>query len=119
MLIYAPCVSHCLQYLYGVARTESSTATADPPSNEWKRYVNKTHTIPEEGTLTGLQTHIDSIDKCIKWTTEGEVETTVEKNGIEKKKKKTLDFLDTVYVTVLQEVTARSTLESSAKKPND
>lgn len=89
MLIYAPCVSHCLQYLYGVARTESSTATADPPSNEWKRYVNKTHTIPEEGTLTGLQTHIDSIDKCIKWTTEGEVETTVEKNGIEKKKKNT------------------------------
>lgn len=88
MLIYAPCVSHCLQYLYGVARTESSTATADPPSNEWKRYVNKTHAIPEEGTLTGLQTHIDSIDKCIKWTTEGEVETTVEKNGIEKKKKK-------------------------------
>ena len=118
MLIYAPCVSHYLQYRYGVARTESSTATADPPPNEWKRYVNKTHTIPEEGTLTGLQTHIDSIDKCIKWTTEGEVETTVEKNGIEKKKK-TLDFLDTVYVTVLQEVTARSTLESSAKKPND
>ena len=78
MLIYAPCVSHCLQYLYGVARTESSTATADPPPNEWKRYVNK----------TGLQTHIDSIiDKSIKWTTEAEVETTVEKNGIEKKKK--------------------------------
>lgn len=80
--------------------------------------MNKTHTIPEEGTLTGLQTHIDSIDKCIKWTTEGEVETTVEKNGIEKKKK-SLDFLDTVYVTVLLEVTARSALESSAKKPND
>ena len=79
--------------------------------------MNKTHTIPEEGTLTGLQTHIDNIsDKSIKWTAEGEVETTVEKNGIEKKKK-TLDFLDTV--TVLQEVTARSTLESSAKKPND
>lgn len=69
------------------ARRESSTATADPPPNEWKRYVNKTHTIPEEGTLTGLQTHIDSIiDKSIKWTAEGEVETTVEKNGIEKKK---------------------------------
>ena len=90
MLIYAPCVSHCLQYLYGVARRESCTATADPPPNECKRYVNKTHTIPEEGTLTGLQTHIDSIiDKSIKWTAEGEVETTVEKNGIEKKKKNT------------------------------
>ena len=37
--------------------------------------------------MTGLQTHIDSIiDKSIKWTAEGEVETTVEKNGIEKKK---------------------------------
>ena len=76
--------------------------------------MNETHTIAEEGTLTGLQTHIDSIYRGIKWTTEGEVETTVEKNGTEKKKK-TLDFLDAV--TVLQEVTARSTLDSSAKKP--
>lgn len=47
--------------------------------------------------MTGLQTHINSSDKSIKWTTEGKVETTVEKKRIEKKKK-TLDFLDTVTV---------------------
>ena len=92
-MLCVPCVyQYLLQYEYGVVRTESSTT--DPPPNYWKRYVNDTHIIPEQGISTWLHRHTSTVlMKNIKWTSEGE------------------------EITVLQEDTARSLLESSSKNP--
>ena len=93
LMLCVPCVYHyLLHYEYGVVRTESSTT--DPPLNYWKRYVNDTHTIPEQGISTRLHRHTSTVlMKKIMWTSEGE------------------------EITVLQEDTARSLLESSSKNP--
>ena len=92
-------VSPMLCNMYMESFEQKALATAGPPPNWWKRYVDDTHTISMRENSQGLTDYCNSIDELINWTTEGEVEAIVEKDEVEKKER-TLAFLDTV--TVLQ-----------------
>ena len=92
-------VSAIVCNMYMESFEQKALATAGPPPNWWKRYVDDTHTISIRENSPDLTDYSNSIDELINWTTEGEVEAIVEKDEVEKKER-TLAFLDTV--TVLQ-----------------
>ena len=70
---------------------------AENPPRWWKRYVDDTYTVLRKDQAQKFTDYLNTVDKDIKWTTEGEVVKNIE--GLENRTERGLAFLDTLSVT--------------------
>jgi hypothetical protein len=82
-------VSPIICNLYMEEFERKTLASALHPPRLWKRYVDDTAVIQKREHATEFQQHLNSVDKCIQWTTEGESMVNAERS---------LPFLDTLIL---------------------
>ncbi|XP_033112260.1 uncharacterized protein LOC117113123 [Anneissia japonica] len=91
-------VSPIVCNLYMEEFEKKAITSALHPPRWWRRYVDDTNAIMKKEHAAAFTTHINTVDRDIKWTTEGEVEIDDTNGGTLDKGtnvKRTLNFLDT------------------------
>ena len=89
-------VSPIVCNLYMENFEQIALAKAENPPRWWKRYVDDTYTVLRKDQAQKFTDYLNTVDKDIKWMTEGEVVKDIE--GLENRTERGLAFLDTLSV---------------------